>query len=544
MTDKFEGGFRLSRRGLLKAGGAMLGAAAVASWTGVAFAQEGDTLKIIHGAFNMNWSPLQGGGPPLRWQSLWWASPMYFDRNAEIHPYVFTSWTPNEDSTVWTFKLDPKATFSDGGQITSEDVKGSWEVACMPLTGHYRIDQVLSGVVGYDEVLGGSAKELSGIVAVDPETVEVTLKQSDPVFFMRIANQLAPIVRASEARDGDGNQVDEWFYPENGGVSSGPFKLVEINLDDGFLAFEANEHFFGPTPKLRRIEIRVVEDAVTATAMLQAGEYQAHTELVTSTIIDDLGPEFSEGPAVPSGQHFWFNVNTAPLDDPKVREALILAVDRKQVMQAAFPKGPYPMAEEILVGVAGAENSGFEPYAFDPERARQLLAESSYGGPERLPKLVMVGVSFPAVEIAAQNIVEQWRQNLGITAVELRPSLDTYSLSEVHITRDDAGTRVPDAVTYLSAVIKTGAGTAVAKMNGYSNAEVDRLLNEGAPLAADDPARIKAAQDAQKAFREDFAFMPWYHEIMPRWAIARVAGMDKNLDWQVYEPWNIELLPA
>jgi peptide/nickel transport system substrate-binding protein len=541
MANKNQDSLSLSRRRLLQGAGAVLGAATIAPWAGVAFAQEGDVLKIIHGAFDMNWSPLQGGGPPLRWQSLWWASPMYFDGEANIHPYVFTEWASNADATVWTFKLNPAATFSDGGPITVEDVKGSWEVAAMPLTGHYRIDQVLSGVVGYDEVLAGSTKELTGIKAVDPQTIEVTLKQPDPVFFMRIANQLAPIVRASEARDADGNQVTEWFYPQNGGVSSGPFKLVEINLDAGTLAFEVNEHFFGPKPKLRRIEVRVVEDAVTATAMLQAGEYQAHTELVTSTIIQDLGAEFSQGPAVPSGQHFWFNVNTAPFNDPKVREALILAVDRKQVMQASFPNGPYPQADQILVGVAGAENSGFEPYPFDPDRARQLLAESSYGGAERLPKLVMVGIGFPAVQVAAQNIVEQWRQNLGISAVEMRPALDSYSLNDVHVTRDDAGTRVPDAATYLNAVIHTGAGTAVAKMNGYSNAEVDRLLDEASTKAADDPQRIALAQQAQVAFRNDFAFLPWYHEIMPRWAVPAVAGMGKNLDWQVAEPWNIEI---
>lgn len=542
MTDNNT--LKFSRRSLLQGAGVLLGAAAFGSMTGVSFAQEGDTLKIINGAFDMNWSPLQGGGPPLRWQSLWCASPMYFDSESKIHPYVFTSWTSSDDFVTWTFKLDTKATFSDGGKITPEDVKGSWEVAGMPQTGHYRIDQVLAGVVGWADMQAGTTAELSGIKVVDGETIEVTLTQADPVFFMRIANQLVPIVRASEARDADGNQIAEWFYPENGGVTAGPFKMVEINLDDGFVAFEANENFFGPKPKLRRIEIRAVEDAVTATAMLQSGEYQAHTELVTSTIMQDLGPEFSEGPAVPSGQHFWFNVNTAPLDDPKVREALILAVDRKAVMEASFPGGPYPMADQILVAVDGAENSGFEPYPYDPAKAKQLLAESSYGGAERLPKLVFVGVTRPAIQVAAQNIVEQWRQNLGITAVELRPALDTYQLSEVHITRDDAGTRVPDAVTYLNAVIHTGAGTAVAKMNGYSNAEVDRLLDEASTKGVDDPQRVALAQEAQRAFREDYAFMPWYFEVMSRWANKNITGMDKNLDWQVVEPWNIEILPA
>ena len=59
--------------------------------------------------------------------------------------------------------------------------------------------------------------------------------------------------------------------------------------------------------------------------------------------------------------------------------------------------------------------------------------------------------------------------------------------------------------------------------------------------AADDPARIALAQEAQKAFREDWMFIPWYAQTMSRWATANVTGMDKNLDWQVVAPWDIAI---
>src|SRR5690606_26936096 len=141
------------------------------------------------------------GGRPLRWQSLWWAAPMYFDSEAKIHPYVFASWEPSEDRRTWTFRIDPAAVFSDGGPITAADVKGSWELAAMPLSKHERVNQVVGGVVGYDEIIAGKAKEMPGVATPDEKTVVVTLKEPDPVFFMRIANHLIPIVRASEARD-------------------------------------------------------------------------------------------------------------------------------------------------------------------------------------------------------------------------------------------------------------------------------------------------------------------------------------------------------
>jgi peptide/nickel transport system substrate-binding protein len=349
-----------------------------------------------------------------------------------------------------------------------------------------------------------------------------------------------PVIKASEARDENGEEVMEWFAPDMGGVTSGPFKLVEMNLDDGFLAFEPNENFFGPAPKLSRVEIRSVEDPVTATTLLQQGEFQAHTELVTSTVIDDLGPEFSSGPSIPTGQHFWFNVNSEPFNDLNVRKAFIMAVDRTAMMQASFPNGPHKQADQLLVAVPGVDPD-FEPYPYDPEQAKELLAASSYGGAERLPRLVMVGIGSPAQQAAAQFMVEQWRQNLGVSAVELLERQDNFAPADVHIFRDDIGTRVPDAVAFLSGGIKTGGGIAAGKMNGYSNPEIDRLLDEAALLAVDDPQRDEKARQAQKLFRDDYGYVPWYYETMSRWALPSVTNMDKNLDWQVVHPWDVSI---
>lgn len=535
----------LSRRDALKLGVGATVALTIAGMNArIVMAEEGQVLKVANPAFNQDWSPLRGGGVPYRWNSIWWASPMYFDSNGTIHPYVFTSWEPSEGNTVWTFKIDPKATFSDGSKITAEDVKGSWNVAAMPNSKNQRVDQVLSKVAGFKEVSGGSATEISGIATPDEGTVVVTLSEADPIFFMRVANHIAPITKAAQSRGEDGEEVADWYMPDSGAVYSGPFKLTAIDIDAGTLTFEPNENFFGPKPKLARIEIASIEDNVTATSLLKSGEFNAHTELVTSTIIQDLGPDFAAGPLIPTSQHFWFNTSRKPMDDPKVREALIRAVDRDGLMRASFPDGPHKKADQILNSVPGADNSGFEPYPYDPEGARKLLAESSYGGPERLPKLLFVGISGPAIEAAAQFIAEQWRQNLGISAVDMKPQQDAYAgpdQNAVQIFRDDVGTRVPDAASYLQGSIASTSSNAQNKLGGYRNEKVDSLLSEASTKAADDPQRVALAQEAQQAFREDWAFIPWYAQAMSRWATAEVKGIDKNLDWQVARPWEISI---
>ncbi len=535
----------VTRRGALGLG---LGAAVTTGFlvrgTRLAFAAEEQILKVANPAFSQDWSPLRGGGVPYRWNSAWWAAPMYFDGEGKIHPYVITSWEPSADFATWTFGLDPKATFSDGSKITAADVKGSWELSAMPLTKNQRIDQVLANVAGYAEITGGSTMELSGVATPDEETVVVTLSKPDPIFFQRIANHIAPIVKVAQARGEDGNENPDFFTPDAGAVFSGPFKLDTIDLDAGKLTFVPNESFFGPKPKLTGIEITSVEDNVTATELLKSGEFNAHTELVTSTIIQDLGPEFAAGPIIPTSQHFWFNTARAPMDDPKVRQALILAVDRAGVMQASFPDGPHRKTDQILNSVPGADGSGFEPFPFDPEQAKKLLAESTYGGPDRLPKLMFVGISSPANEAAAQFIAEQWRQNLGITAIEMKPQQDAYAgpdQNAVQIFRDDVGTRVPDAVTYLAGSIASTSSNAQNKLGGYKNEKIDALLAEAATKPVDDPERVALAQQAQVLFREDYAFIPWYAQAMSRWAMPNVKGMEKNLDWQVVAPWDIEI---
>jgi peptide/nickel transport system substrate-binding protein len=533
----------ISRRGLLKFGlGSVVAVAAFGPGARIVMAQEGQVLKAINPAFNQDWSPLRGGGVPFRWNSFWNGSAMYFNDKGEIQPYVLTEWTPSADFTVWTLKVNPEARFADGSAITAADVKGSWELSAMPSTKNQRVDQVLSGVAGYGAVKDGTATDISGIVAGEGE-LTVTLAGPDPIFFQRLANHIAPIVKVSVARGADGNEVADWFLGANG-ATSGPFMMESADLDSGAVVWVPNPNFFGPAPKLARIELTAVEDNVTATEMLKSGEYQAHTELVTSTMVLDLGADFAGGPTIPTSQHFWFNASRAPMDDPKVREALILAVDRDGLIKASFPDGPHQKTDTVMNSVPGEDDAGFAPYPHDPEAAKAALAASSYGGPEKLPKLMFVGISSPANEAAAQYIAEQWRQNLGISAVDMKPQQDQYSgpdQNAIQIFRDDVGTRVPDAASYLAGSIASGSGNAQGKMGGYKNDAVDALIAEALALPADDPNRVAKAQEAQRIFRDDFMFIPWYKQTMSRWATASVSGMEKNLDWQVVAPWNVSI---
>jgi peptide/nickel transport system substrate-binding protein len=83
------------------------------------------------------------------------------------------------------------------------------------------------------------------------------------------------------------------------------------------------------------------------------------------------------------------------------------------------------------------------------------------------------------------------------------------------------------------------SGNAINKMGGYNNPEVDRLLDEARVKAVDDPARIELAHQANRLFREDWTFIPWAIPPASAYAMPWVKNAERNIDWQIAEPWNV-----
>jgi peptide/nickel transport system substrate-binding protein len=505
--------------------------------------EEEKVLRFIHGLFDMDWSPLRGGGWPVRYLSMFWAPPMWVDMEGTIHPGVFNEWSSNADYTVWTFKIDPNAKFSDGSAITSADVKGTWELASLPSTQHQRVSLFLAGVEGFDAAKVGDSLELPGVVAVDASTIEVNLTAPDPVFSSRIATNLLPPVKISQARGADGKEVADWWHVKNNPAYSGPFMPVSMDLDRGEQEYVKNPNWWGPEPKIDRLTFVTVEDMQTQTLMLQQGEADVAVFLDLPTTHDDLGPEFvgTNQPATPVFQYFWINSYVAPMDDINCRKALIMSVNIEEMFKVSKPFGPGSAGSTLLAPIVG--DAGASAFPYDPEAAKAAFAECSYSA--AMPRIILAGISNPSAQAAGEYIVEQWRQVLGITEVELNAKFDELAKTDqgkVQIFRDDTGTRFPDAVSVLQATVYSKSGNAQTKMGNYLNAALDAKIEEAATKTSDDPLRLELAIEAEKIVMEDWVFLPWYNEGPLMRAMPYVTGYAKNLDWQVMEPWNLDIV--
>lgn len=493
------------------------------------------------GASTFSLQPLSGGGDQQNWQTLMFLPPLYFDVDLNLKPGIFDTWTPDDTFQNWTFTIDPAAVWSDGSAITAADVKGTWEIMGDPLTQNGRVGGYLGNVVGFTDILNAAATEAAGLVATDDRTLQVQLAASDPIFHWRIATVHLSPVKADQAR---GN-VDSFWQPGNSPLFSGPYVLDTFDVDQGTCTMIPNPNWWKDEgPYLERLEFRFVTDPSTFSVMMQNQEFDCGMQALTP----DLEPQFPGWftPIKAFGfNSFWFAATNAPTDDVNVRKALVLSVNFDDVFKAAFPNGGGVQAHQLLDPDLPCTDPSASWYPYDPEGAQAALAASSYGSAENLPKLrVTPRGSNPVFQRALESVVEFWRQNLGITNVEFKAQPQEFGQDEqaVNVSRDDVVIRAPDSATYMQTAATTDSLFASGEMmKGYSNPQLDALVEQAVQLAPDDPQRCELALQAQTLFMNDYMMMFIGIENSVLCAQSYVINYLKGPDVTLIEPWKIYL---
>lgn len=266
------------------------------------------------------------------------------------------------DDTTWEFTLRQGVKFHDGTEMTAEDVAFS-----------------INRYVGEGAMAGQTSprKDLLGPVthaeAVDTYTVRVYMSSPWSVFLPHLVHHM--IVPKSV---GDG-LVE---HP----IGTGPFKFVE-RVPGSHIVLERFDDYYGGAPDLgrsgpapaRRIIFQIMPETATRLAALRAGEIDIMTEVPVHALQDiEQHPDLLLRPVAGTRSYFTeFNVNKAPFDDVRVRQALNYAVDVDTIIDA-FLDGLGEPLTTILSPLSFGHNDDLQPYPYDPERARQLLAEAGY----------------------------------------------------------------------------------------------------------------------------------------------------------------------
>jgi len=421
------------------------------------------------------------------------------DKSLQIVPDIAESWDISPDGTVYTFKIRRNAQFHDGKPVTAEDFKYSLDRAAkLGRTDSVVAEAFLGDIVGAKDVTRGRAESITGVEVVDSSTLKITIDAAKPYFLAKLTYTTAFVVDKSQVESNPRN----WTRKPNG---TGPYKLQEWRVNERII-LTANERFYGGAPAVKR----VLYNLAGGSALTQYENDEIDVSGISVNDIervqssrDALSKDYKTGPNLSIG-YIAFNTTIPPFDDPKVRQAFAMAIDREQLARVVL-KGMLPVANSFMMpGLPGYnQNASLPP--FDPAAAKQLLAESKYG--TNLGSVTLTEAGGGAnVGFSTQAILEMWKQNLGVD-VSIAQSEEATFFDDVDRGRLQMWSigwimDYPDPENLLDLLFFS---TSRKNDSRYNNPAYDAIITE-ARTELDSTRRLQLYQQAEQILIQD---MPW-----------------------------------
>ncbi len=425
------------------------------------------------------------------------------DATLEVQPDLAESWQLSADERTYTFTLHEHARFADGTPITSNDVAYSLERATDPqaIGPTLPAQTYLGDIVGVREKLEGSAESISGLEVIDERTIALTIDRPKSYFLAKLAHPTCYVVDQRAVAAGA-----TWTEQPNG---SGPFEIEHWSHDE-LLVIRRNLNYYGDLARLDRVSFLMGAAASNALVLYEQGEIDVvHVPThALARVRDENNPLSQELHSVPqlSLTYIGMQVNTPPFDDPNVRRAFTMLLDRQRIAEVSLD-GSVELARGILPPGIPGYNPDLPAPISDSAQAQQLLAESSYGGVEGLPPLVAYGGGWTG------TLSEVAEEELGV-AIEVRAFQNFGDYLEM-LDEEQPGlfglgwvADYPDPENFLDLLFRSGSQE---NHTGYANPEVDALLDEAA-VEQDETRRWELYQQAEAIIIADAPIIPIYHD--------------------------------
>lgn len=418
-----------------------------------------------------------------------------FDPHLNLTPELAENWDASPDGKVYTFHLRENAKFHDGRPVTAQDVIYSWERAASPALQSNTALTYLGDIVGVREMNAGRADHITGLEALDTHTLQVTIDAPKPYFLLKLTYPTAFVLDKTNVESGE-----EWFRTPNG---TGPYKLTEWRRFEQ-LTYQANSDFYLGKPSIPYVIVKLYSGV--GIRLYEAGEiditgisyYSAERFLDPS---EPLHNELVTGVGLCTG-YVVFDVTQPPFDDVKVRQAFSMAFDRQKYIDVVLIGRALPAIGIFPPGLPGF-NIGLNGLPYDPDRARQLLAESKYG--DNLPPIIYtdagIGSSVGA-DVAA--MAQMWQQALGVEIMveNLEPNYFYEKIIAGQHGQIFGGgwcADYPDPQNFADVLFHSDSAQ---NTGDYSNPELDALL-EQARVEQDVSKRIEMYQQAEQIIVDD-----------------------------------------
>ena len=393
---------------------------------------------------------------------------------AQAEPALAKRWDISDNGTVYTFHLRNGLQWSAGEPITARDVVYSWRRAVDPSTASDYAGMLFC-VKNAESINAGKITDLSqlGVRGIDAKTVRVELTAPTPFFLELCAFwTLAVVPEKAITQHGD-----QWCLRQPL-PASGSHTLEFWHVRDRVRLRNNPLYWDAVNTRNNVVDLLPVESPATAINLFEAGQADIiwDKSLVPTELLDALSqrPEFHRFDYL--GNYFVrFNTTQKPLDDPRVRKAMALAIDKARVVEK-YTKGGERPAEHFVPPGTGDYTSP-SGLIHDAGLAKQLLAEAGYPGGKGFPTdFEYLFNSSPLNKNIAVELQRMWRETLGIQ-VKLRQAehkvyLAAQSALDYHVTRSSWIGDYNDPNTFLDMFMTQNGNN----RTGWSNADYDRLI--------------------------------------------------------------------
>jgi oligopeptide transport system substrate-binding protein len=429
------------------------------------------------------------------------------DKDANLIPGAAESWTVSPDGKVYTFKMRSGATWSDGSPVTAGDFVFAWRRLVDPATGAEYASMAFP-VLNAEEINGGKAKaEDMGVKAIDDATLEVTLKGPTPYFLEMLTHQaMYPVSKANVEKFGND------FVKAGNLVSNGAFTLTENVPNDHIKIVKSASFYDAANVKLDAVNYIPTEDRAAGIKRFEAGEVDSMNDMPTEQLADlkvKFGDQIHLTPEL--GTYYYiFKSKKAPWDNPKLRNAISMVIDREQLAEKAWQNSMIPAYSLVPPGVKGYETRVMD-YAEMPQLDREDAAKKVFDemgiSPDKPMTLELrynTSENHKNTAVAFQEMLKPFGFDVSLINTDGKTH---YSYLEQHgdfdVARAGWIADFKDPVTFLN-LAHTGDGNNYGE---YSNKDYDALLDKAA-VEADPAKRMQELSDAEAVMIADLPLLP------------------------------------
>ncbi|WP_237458409.1 ABC transporter substrate-binding protein [Pontibacillus yanchengensis] len=470
---------------------------------------EDNTLVFGRGADSQQLDPskVTDGESIYVTQQIYDTLVQYKQEGTEVEPSLAKKWTISDDGKTYTFKLREDVKFHDGTDFTAEDVVYNFER--WTESGDF---------IYYGYMFGASEDDMGGIIekveATGDYEVKFTLEKPNAPFLSTLA--MPPFAIASP--DAIKKHGENYFKNP---VGTGPFKFESWTQGDK-IELSKNEEYFGKKANVDKVVFRVIPDNGARFMELQSGSIDMMKGLNPQdlgTAEDNQDLQILRRPSMNVGYMAMNTDKEGPMSNEKVRKAINLAIDKKNLIKLF--EGLGKNAKNPLPPSIWGYNDSIDPYGYDPEKAKTLLAEAGYGDGVDITLYTMSNPRpyMPQPKVTAQAIQQMLKEvNINVEIVEneweshlTKTQNGEHDMAFLGWTGDNGD---PDNFLYVLLDKDNAKKGSAGNIAFYKNDKVHDLLTK-AQTEMDQQKRTEYYKEAQKIIHEDAPWVPIAHTTPP-----------------------------